>query len=293
VTPSNLQVDLRLAWNVSGLERARNVGMALLGVAPATGLAGLPWGALYRGDALRQSGRPGVEYAAVWQTSAERVSEELHGLDPADHLGRCRELAGRGYRPAALTVVGAGGGRRLAGSVWQRPVVPEAAKDALARRQAQAAVALLQLGAAERVWPLLEHRPDPRLRSFLIHRFQPLATEVRALLGRLEGEPEVSRRRALVLGLGSYPVEALPAEVRGAWLGRLRQWYREEPDAGLHGAVEWLLRHWGDGAAVAQIDKELKGRGPEPGGKGPARQWYVNGQGQTLVVIPAGAEFWK
>src|SRR5262249_16924702 len=68
VTPSNLQVDLRLAWDAAG---PRDLGVALSGVAPATGLAGLPWGAL---DRLRY-GPPGLEYAAVWRTSAERVSE--------------------------------------------------------------------------------------------------------------------------------------------------------------------------------------------------------------------------
>jgi formylglycine-generating enzyme required for sulfatase activity len=189
----------------------------------------------------------------------------------------------------ALTVVAMGDGRPVAGSVWQLPVVPEAAKDALAKRQAQAAVALLQLGAPDRVWPLLEHRPDPRLRSFLIHRFEPLKTDVQALLGRLAEEREVSRRRALVLGLGSYAVEALPAEARGAWLARLRQWYRQEPDAGLHGAVEWLLRRWGDGAEVARMEKDLASRERQ---RPDVRGWHVNGQGQTLVVVPAGAPFW-
>jgi formylglycine-generating enzyme required for sulfatase activity len=81
-------------------------------------------------------------------------------------------------------------------------------------------------------------------------------------------------------------VEAVPAEARAAWLSRLRQWYREEPDAGLHGAVEWLLRRWGDGGAVARIEKELAGA------RAGARQWHINSQGQTLVVVPAGAELW-
>jgi formylglycine-generating enzyme required for sulfatase activity len=227
-----------------------------------------------------------LTFAAVWRSSAVRASEAGHGLDPAAQRGWWRALVERGYRPAAVTVVEVGGGRLRAGSVWQLPVIPEADKDALARRQAQAAVALLQLGAPERVWPLLEHQPDPRLRSFLIHRFAPLQADVRALLARLAEEDGVSRRRALVLSLGAYPVEALPAEARQAWLPRLRRWYREEPDAGLHGAVEWLLRRWGDGAEVARLEKELAGAEPA------ARQWHVNGQGQTLVVVPAGAEFW-
>jgi formylglycine-generating enzyme required for sulfatase activity len=285
LTPSNLQLDLRLTWAPEGV---RNLAVASLALAPAAGLGGVPWAAQAQGREAAESGPPGLDFAAVWIDSAERVSEERHGREPAAHLGQCRDLAGRGYRPVALTAVEMGDGRLLSGSVWQLPVVPEAAKDALAKRQAQAAVALLQLGAPERVWPLLEHKPDPRVRSFLIHRLEPLKTDVQALLARLAAEREVSRRRALVLSLGSYPVAALPPEARAAWLPRLRQGYRQEPDAGLHGAVEWLLRRWGDGAEVARMEKELA-RGP--GGPPVARQWHVNGQGQTLVVVPAGAEF--
>jgi formylglycine-generating enzyme required for sulfatase activity/tRNA A-37 threonylcarbamoyl transferase component Bud32 len=286
LTPSNLQTDLRLAWNPARVDNVRNLGVAALAAAPAAGPDGLPWAALALGRAAAESGPPGLDFAPVWIDSTERVSEERHGLEPAGHLGRCRDLAGRGYRPAALTVVEGGGGRLLAGSVWHLPVIPEAAKDTLAKRQAQAAVALVQLGAPERVWPLLEHKPDPRLRSFLIHRLAPLQTDVQALLGRLEEEREVSRRRALVLSLRSYALETLPPEAREAWLTRLRQWYREEADAGLHAAVEWLLRRWGDGAEVTRMAKELAGAKPA------ARPWHVNGQGQTLVVVPDGAAFW-
>jgi formylglycine-generating enzyme required for sulfatase activity/tRNA A-37 threonylcarbamoyl transferase component Bud32 len=293
LTPSNLQIDLRLSWDPAGLEEPRNLATAALAVAPSAGLGSIPWAALARGRAAATAGPPGVQFAATWIDSATHVSEEVHGLDPAAHLARCRELAAKDYRPAALTVVQTGGGRLLTGSVWQRPVVPEAAKDALAKRQAQAAVALLQLGAAERVWPLLEHSPDPRVRSFLIHKVEPLATEPAVLLGRLEAEREVSRRRALLLGLGAYPVERLEAAERGRWLPRLRQWYRDEPDAGLHGAVEWLLRRWGEGAAVVGVEKELARKEAErPLAEVAPKQWYVNGQRQTLVLVGQPEEFW-
>ena len=63
----------------------------------------------------------------------------------------------------------------LTTSVWHRPLVPEEAKDRLARRQANAAVALLRLEREHKVWPMLQHRPDPRTRSYLIHRLGPLA----------------------------------------------------------------------------------------------------------------------
>jgi serine/threonine protein kinase/formylglycine-generating enzyme required for sulfatase activity len=300
-TPSHLQTELRL---VGYPERTRDLGIASLSV-PVAGLAGVPWGPLVLARAEAEQGLPGVDFAAAWINSATHVSEAVHGLDPAAHRARCRELAAEGYRPVALTVLTlpAGRGRQppgaatlLAGSVWHRPVVREAAKDALAKRQAQAAVALLRLGTAERVWPLFEHRADPRLRSFLIHRLAPLATDPHLLLGRLEEEREVSRRRALVLALGGWPVERLELAARAKWLGRLRQWYRDEPDAGLHGAVEWLLRRWGDGTAVAQLEKELTSRDREMAGPGRVppggRQWYVNSQGQTMVILPESGPFW-
>src|SRR5262249_23483616 len=75
-------------------------------------------------------------------------------------------------------------------------------KEVLAKRQVNAAVALLRLGRADRVWPVLRHGPDPRVRSYLIHRLSPLGAEPGALVKRLDEEPDLSIRRALLLALG-------------------------------------------------------------------------------------------
>ncbi|MCI0462942.1 MAG: formylglycine-generating enzyme family protein, partial [Gemmataceae bacterium] len=231
---------------------------------------------------------PERAYAAVWQASADRVSEESHGLDPAGHLERCRALARQEYRPAALSVLALGPGQPLVtASVWHRPVVPEAAKDTLALRQAQAAVALLQFGRDERVWPLLRHRADPRVRTFLIHRLSPLRTDPRTLLRRLEEESDLSIRRALLLCLGEFAEDQLAVSPRQTLVTGLLGIYRDDPDPGLHAAAEWLLRRWGYAADLAKIDQELVSRQARE-----ARRWYVNGQGQTLVVIPGPVEFW-
>ena len=52
-------------------------------------------------------------------------------------------------------------------------VSSEEFKETLGRRQANVAVALLKLGAAEHVWKLLKHSPDPRARSYVIHWLSP------------------------------------------------------------------------------------------------------------------------
>jgi serine/threonine protein kinase/formylglycine-generating enzyme required for sulfatase activity len=165
-----------------------------------------------------------------------------------------------------------------------RPHDPEA-RLALARRQANAAVALAALGRWQKVWPLLRHAPDPTLRSYLIDRLGPGGVEARAVIERLSPgrEPDVSARRALLLALGEFDQDRLPPAEREALAPRLLELYRDDPDPGTHGAADWLLRQWGQQEKVAEIDRGLATGRVE--GK---RQWYVNGQGQTLVLVPPG-----
>jgi formylglycine-generating enzyme required for sulfatase activity len=238
-------------------------------------------------------------------------------------------------------------------------------KERLGRRQANAAVLLVRLGQPEQVWPLLKHpaRPqaeafgfsDPRVRSYLIHRFGPLGAEPAVLVRRLDEEKEVSIRRALLLSLGAFGPAQLPAADRERVLPKVVALYREDADAGIHGAAEWLLRQWGQQEAIRQFEEEwvkdeprrkereddmrrqlaraprrtahpsrprpTNGSGkpsyatavswfvslqPVPleedeGDKGKEKDrrtfyrghsyWYVNGQGQTMVVIPGPVEF--
>jgi formylglycine-generating enzyme required for sulfatase activity len=157
------------------------------------------------------------------------------------------------------------------------PETPTPDREALARRQAGAAVTLFHLGRPEPVWRLLRHRNDPTVRSYLVQRLRLLGADPRPLAERLPAEDDVSARRALILSLGDYPADALPADVRGPLTARLAAWYRDDPDPGIHSAVEWLLRRWGQAVPAGEL----------PVGTGPAggRRWYVNRQGQTFAVI--------
>jgi len=179
-------------------------------------------------------------------------------------------------------------------------------KEGLAKRQANAAVALLKMGRPEKVWTLLKHSPDPRVRSYLIHRLSALGADARAVVKRFDEEPDVSIRRALLLALGEFGEKALSPDEREVLLPKLFDLYRDDADAGLHGAAEWLLLLWGQQAKVKQIEDEWRGDGKEVRARreaklGPTRegilkdkgrgQWYVNGQGQTMVVIPGPVTF--
>ena len=77
-------------------------------------------------------------------------------------------------------------------------------REKLAKRQANAAVALLRMNQPEKVWPLLKHSPDPRVRSYLIHRLGPLGADAEAIVKRLDEEPDITIRRALLLSLGEF-----------------------------------------------------------------------------------------
>jgi formylglycine-generating enzyme required for sulfatase activity len=185
----------------------------------------------------------------------------------------------------------------------------EDGKEKLAKRQANAGVALLRLGRSEKVWPLLkrsEKPDDPRVRSYLIHRFGPLGAEAGALVQSLEAESEVTIRRALLLSLGpeEFGEQAWTQEGKKQMVRQVQDMYQTAADPGLHAAAEWLLRQRKEEAWLRQVNEEwAKGKGQKEkrlaeikeilareGAKAPPR-WYVTGQGQTMVVIPGPAEF--
>jgi serine/threonine protein kinase/formylglycine-generating enzyme required for sulfatase activity len=155
-------------------------------------------------------------------------------------------------------------------------------REQLGKRQANAAVALIRLGELGKVRPLLIQRwgSDPRSRSHLIHRFAPLGADPNILLGWLQTETEVSVRRALVLSLGEFGADRLSNTQRAEWVPLFIKWYREDPDPGMHGAVEWLLRRWDRQSHLQLIDGELASGKVEG-----QRSWYINRQRQTMVVL--------
>jgi formylglycine-generating enzyme required for sulfatase activity len=151
-----------------------------------------------------------------------------------------------------------------------------------ARRQAQAAAALAVMGRWEKVLPLLRHSPDPTARSYLIGELGAMV-EAGALREQLDRRPEVAVRQALLLALGDFDQDPLSVAERELWIPDLVKVYREDPNAGIRGAAGWLLRVWGRKEKLAEIDGGLRGRLPAEG-----RQWYVNSQGQTMVILEPG-----
>ena len=193
----------------------------------------------------------------------------IYGVDAAAHFSRSRELVAQGYRPVSWSVTRTTpAGTLVTASVWHRPTVQEDVKDRLAERQARAAVALARMGKPEEIWPLLRHSADPRLRSFIINWLHPLGVDPKVIAAELTADrrapakpdarttgqqkmdavlfhPENSQRRALILALGTFGTDGLSPGEREPLAAKLLDLYRNDPDAGIHGAAEWTLRKWG------------------------------------------------
>src|SRR5262249_35620212 len=141
-------------------------------------------------------------------------------------------------------------------------------------RRARAAAALIALDGpetpADRAWSRLALADIPDSRTELLNwlvRSQVPATD---LVGRFAGEWDPSVRRQLIQALGGLGEGGPPSDVPRAWLGGLPALYRNDPDPGIHSSLAYLMRRWGMGLEVTQIDAELAG---QPRGD---RAWYVN-----------------
>ncbi|MFI5455728.1 MAG: formylglycine-generating enzyme family protein [Isosphaerales bacterium] len=99
-------------------------------------------------------------------------------------------------------------------------------------------------------------------------------------------DPETSIRRALIQALGTFGTDRLSPGERDPLVDKLHDLYRNDPDAGIHGAAEWTLRRWQQQEKLKATQAELT-KVKEPDG----RRWYVNGQGQTFVIVEGPVEF--
>jgi eukaryotic-like serine/threonine-protein kinase len=155
---------------------------------------------------------------------------------------------------------------------------------ALPRRQANAAAALAVMGRWDRVRPLLRHAEDPTARSYLIAWLRPGGVAPQALIDQLTADTEPAVKQGLLLAFGELASDRLPNAQRDV----LRRLYETDPDPGIHSAADWTLRQWGQQKMLAEIDLASRER-KRPEGRG----WFVNGQGQTMVIVPRSKDwFW-
>ena len=169
----------------------------------------------------------------------------------------------------------------------------EEEKERLANRAMRLALALLRLDHPQTVWPRLAHSPDLRLRCYLIETMAPHRVSPKLVWQQLQREQDTAIRRALILGLGQYSAGQLGA-LAGEIQTQLSTWYAEDPDAGIHSGIDWLLRKWQRENVIEAFDDSIA---PIAEADLPTRiaqqkqHWFVNGQQQTLAVIRGPVTF--
>jgi serine/threonine protein kinase len=171
---------------------------------------------------------------------------------------------------------------RLAEVLEEAPKPGQPSDEEQDRRRANAACVLIALRGDERGWSLLRFVADPQARSFLIATLGPAGVAPESLVARLKDpRTSCSSRRALIQSIGDVPRLAWPPDLYASVVKSLPAVYRDDPDAGVHGAAKWLLLQWGLGAEIKRIDDELA-RNPNVA---PGFQWRISREGLTLITV--------
>jgi formylglycine-generating enzyme required for sulfatase activity len=158
----------------------------------------------------------------------------------------------------------------------------EVDRDLLAQRQTRVVTMLVLLGRQTLLYPLLAHREDPRLRTYLIHEMAPSGIDPSVLINGLRRELEPSIRRALLLSLGEYEQTVLTKQHGQQLWTALEEMYRTDPDSGVHSAVEWAWRRLRN----ERIDAALAAEAPVVASR--RRQtmgWYRTANGHTMAIV--------
>jgi eukaryotic-like serine/threonine-protein kinase len=146
---------------------------------------------------------------------------------------------------------------------------------------------LTTLGRSRSFWPLLKISEDPRTRTDLIAWMGRFGLDPTELIRQLRVEKDSSILQALLLGLGGYEEYVLPQSRRKALIAELLTMYRNDPDPGVHSAIEWLLVRWGFKGRLDPIVTELR----ETSRISRNLRWFVNRHGETMVIVPKSYEF--
>jgi eukaryotic-like serine/threonine-protein kinase len=243
------------------------------------------------GDLCRDSGRE----ATVRSTAAEALAEVLERRHEPVKLAQfmvdslpdssrvlLQELVAR-ERPARVTA----SLRAVLSEVVDDPY-NEVAKDALAGRQAAAAIALLALGEPDLLWPLLRHRPDPRLRSILIDRLAADTLSTPSLVARFARENlDATELQAILLAWAEKRQAAVSPSVQATVIARARALYLGDPDPGVHSGAELLLTRWASPEVVSQCANELRRHAKNRRGS----RWTLGPNGHTFAILDGPLEF--
>jgi formylglycine-generating enzyme required for sulfatase activity len=145
------------------------------------------------------------------------------------------------------------------------------------RIRAQAALALVRLGACEPALSVFHFDRDPEALSQFVVRvkaFEVSSDEVWKCLAQAPPD-NTSARYGLLLSFGCFEWTDIPELLRPRLVALLRDWRRHDAKSSVHAACEWLLEKWpqADASAPKDVAADAAVNLPEyplPGG----REWF-------------------
>jgi serine/threonine protein kinase/formylglycine-generating enzyme required for sulfatase activity len=154
-----------------------------------------------------------------------------------------------------------------------------------ARQHAMAAIALAQIGVDGPYWNSLGKGASATVRTFVIDHSIGLGMRPRSLLARLNSDrDDPFVRQAALVALGEYG-SRLSSTDQGELLGIALRLFDEDPDPGVHAAAEYVLRRLDKNDALTNTRGRLAGKPSR------SKQWMINGQGMTFVVVSGRQQF--
>ncbi|HEV3022441.1 MAG TPA: SUMF1/EgtB/PvdO family nonheme iron enzyme, partial [Pirellulales bacterium] len=121
-------------------------------------------------------------------------------------------------------------------------------------------------------------RSDPIHRTTLIHSFAGWHGDLRRAAELLRDRDDAAFRSGLCAALGTIASENMEPTERDDAAKILSDLYLRDASGATHAAAGWALRQWKQELPVI-----------EPASHPPSdRRWFVNGQGMTMVEVPAG-----
>ena len=165
----------------------------------------------------------------------------------------------------------------------------------LGKKMATAAAALARMHDHESMVSIFSDRENPESFTQFVHSHRKLGVDASMIYYGLENATTRNDKRAqygLLLSLGEFTFEEVPDPLQSQVLNRLKESYKNEPNAAVHAASGWLLREWGFRKDADSIDKQplaLESSGD--------REWFRQAVDVpddetpfcfTMVKVPAG-----
>src|SRR5262245_58270970 len=119
--------------------------------------------------------------------------------------------------------------------------------------------AAVSVSAGDDLWSRLGRSADHTERTALIHDLPRTGVTAKTAVAQLRDQLGPAIRFALILMLGEYDETTL-SSLRESATRLMLDWYENDADPGVHGAIAWLLGRWGQDSPLARIDRSQSGQ---------------------------------